>query len=192
MGGDYVLQTYAFYSQGYHIFWEFIKTGQMPLYDFSNFLGADYLGTQSFYYVFSPLFYLLCLWPEPLLYQGIFFHMVFKFALGGFFMYILLKKYFSVSEKMSILGGLIYAFSGFTLFYVWFHFGDIIAFFPLFIMGVEKVLKERKGWLLALGLFLCGLANYFFLVNFIIFGIFLRTWMRAYRISRCKRVLRGP
>ena len=27
MGGDYVLQTYAFYSQGYHIFWEFIKTG---------------------------------------------------------------------------------------------------------------------------------------------------------------------
>ena len=24
MGGDYVLQTYAFYSQGYHIFWEFI------------------------------------------------------------------------------------------------------------------------------------------------------------------------
>ena len=88
MGGDYTLQTYAFYAQGYEIFWEFIKTGEMPLYDFSNFLGANYLGTQSFYYVFSPLFYLLCLWPKKLLYQGIFFHMIFKFALGGFFMYV--------------------------------------------------------------------------------------------------------
>ena len=186
MGGDYVLQSYAFYSQGYTVFWDFIKTGEYPLFDFSNYLGANYLGTQSFYYVYSPLFYLLCLWPKKFLYQGIFFHMVFKFALGGFFMYILLKKYFSVSEKMSILGGLIYAFSGFTLFYVWFHFGDIIAFFPLFIMGVEKVLKERKGWLLALGLFLCGLANYFFLVNFIIFGIFyaLYRWIHVYGINK--------
>ena len=57
-------------------------TGEYPLFDFSNYLGANYLGTQSFYYVFSPLFYLLCLCPEPLLYQGIFFHLVFKFSLG--------------------------------------------------------------------------------------------------------------
>ena len=186
MGGDYVLQTYAFYSQGYHIFWEFIKTGQMPLYDFSNFLGADYLGTQSFYYVFSPLFYLLCLWPEPLLYQGIFFHMVFKFALGGFFMFILLRKYFKVSYKMSWLGGFIYAFSGWALFYLWFHFGDAMAFFPLFIIGLEKCLKERKGWLLSISLCLCCLANYFFIVNFCIFGALyaLYRWVYIYGINK--------
>lgn len=186
MGGDYVLQTYAFYSQGYHMFWEFIKTGQMPLYDFSNFLGANYLGTQSFYYVFSPLFYLLCLWPEKLLYQGIFFHMVFKFALGGFFMFILLRKYFKVSYKMSWLGGFIYAFSGWALFYLWFHFGDAMAFFPLFIIGIEKCLKERKGWLLSLSLCLCALANYFFIVNFCIFGALyaLYRWIHIYGINK--------
>ena len=186
MGGDYVLQTYAFYSQGYTVFWDFIKTGEYPLFDFSNYLGANYLGTQSFYYVFSPLFYLLCLWPRKFLYQGIFFHMVFKFALGGFFMYVLLKKYFSVSEKMSVLGGLIYAFSGWSLFYLWFHFGDIVAFFPLFIMGIEKCLKERKGWLLSIGTFLCGISNYFFLVNFIIFGVLyaLYRWIYIYGINK--------
>lgn len=188
LSGDYVLQTYAFYSQGYKVFWEFIKTGQYPLFDFSNFLGANYLGTQSFYYVFSPLFYLLCLWPEKLLYQGIFFHMIFKFALGGFFMYILLKRYFSVSHKMSVLGGLIYAFSGWSLFYLWFHFGDVMAFFPLFIMGIEMCLKERKGWLLAISTFLCGLSNYFFLVNFIIFGVLyaLYRWIYIYGINNKK------
>lgn len=188
LSGDYVLQTYTFYSQGYKIFWEFIKTGEYPLFDFSNFLGANYLGTQSFYYVFSPLFYLLCLWPEKLLYHGIFFHMIFKFTLGGFFMYILLKRYFSVSHKMSILGGLIYAFSGWTLFYLWFHFGDVMAFFPLFIMGIEMCLKERKGWLLSIATFLCGLSNYFFLVNFIIFGVFyaLYRWIYIYGINNKK------
>ena len=188
MSGDYTLQTYAFYSQGYHIFWNFIKTGEFPLFDFSNFLGANYLGTQSFYYVFSPLFYLLCLWPEPLLYQGIFFHMVFKFAVGGFFMYLLLRKYFHVSYKMSWLGGFIYAFSGWSLFYVWFHFGDAMAFFPLFIIGIEKCLQERKGLILSISLMLCGLANYFFLVNYCIFGVFyaLYRWIHIYGISKKK------
>ena len=111
--------------------------------------------------------------------------MVFKFALGGFFMYILLKRYFSVSNKMSIVGGLIYGFSGWSMFYLWFHFGDIVSFFPLFIMGIEKCLKERKGWLLTLGIFLCGIANYFFLVNFIIFGILyaLYRWIYIYGIN---------
>lgn len=188
LSGDYTLQTYSFYSQGYHIFWNFIKTGQYPLFDFSNYLGANYLGTQSFYYVFSPLFYLLCLWPEGLLYQGIFFHMVFKFALGGFFMYLLLRKYFHVSFKLSWVGGFIYAFSGWTLFYLWFHFGDVMAFFPLFIMGIEKCLKERKGWLLTVGTFLCGLANYFIFVNFLIFGVLyaLYRWIYIYGINKKK------
>lgn len=188
LSGDYTLQTYAFYSQGYHVFWNFIKTGEFPLFDFSNYLGANYLGTQSFYYLFSPLFYLLCLWPESLLYQGIFFHMVFKFALGGFFMYLLLQKYFHVSYKMSWLGGFIYAFSGWTLFYLWFHFGDVMAFFPLFIMGIERCLKERKGGLLAVATFLCGMANYFFLVNFCIFGVLyaIYRWIYIYGISNTK------
>ena len=188
MTGDYALQTYSFYSQGYHIFWDFIKTGEYPLFDFSNYLGANYLGTQSFYYVFSPLFYLLCLCPEPLLYQGIFVHLVFKFALGGFFMYLLLKKYFHVSYKMSILGGFIYALSGWSLYYLWFHFGDVMAFFPLFIMGIERVLKERKGGLLIAATALCALANYFFIVNFIIFGVFYAVyrWIYIYGISKKK------
>ena len=184
--GDYTLQTYSYYSQGYHIVWDFFKTGQYPLFDFTNYLGANYLGTQSFYYVFSPLFYLLCLWPEKFLFQGIFFHMVFKFSLGGFFMYILLRKYFHVSKMFSYLGGFIFAFSGWALFYLWFHFSDVMAFFPLFIMGIEKLLKERKGWLLSLGLCLCGLANYFFLVNFCIFGMLyaIYRWIYIYGINK--------
>lgn len=183
---DYAMQTYAFYSQGYKIFWNFVTTGEYPLFDFSNYLGANYLGTQSFYYVFSPLFYLLCLWPAKYLYQGIFFHMVFKYALGGFFMYVLLRRYFHVSFKMSWVGGFIYALSGWSLFYLWFHFGDAMAFFPLFIIGIERLLKERKGGVLAIGTFLCAMSNYFLFVNFIVFGVFyaLYRWIYIYGINK--------
>ncbi len=187
MYGDYHMQTYAFYAQGYNLFWDFVKHGKTaPMFDFSNFLGSNYYGSQSFYYTFSPLFYLLCLWPRKFLYQGILFHMVFKYALGGFFFYILLKKYFHVSTKMSWAGGFAYCLSGYSLFYLWFHFSDIVALFPLFLMGVEKLLKERKGWLLTLGLFLIGITNYFFLINFSIFGFFYSVyrWVYIYGISK--------
>jgi len=184
--GDYTSQTYNFYTQGYHIVQNFFKTGEYPLYDFSNFLGANYLGTQSFYYVFSPLFYLLCLCPEEFLYQGILFHMVFKYALGGLFMYILLRKYFRVGKRFSLIGAYIYSFSGWALFYLWFHFSDVLAFFPLLIIGFEKVLQERKGTLLAISLFLLGITNYFFLVNFVIFGMFygIYRWIYIYGVNK--------
>jgi len=184
--GDYHMQTYAFYSQGYELVREFFKTGQIHLFDFSNYLGANFLGVQSFYYVFSPLFYLLCLWPRRLLYQGIFVHMIVKFSLGGLFFYILLRKYFYISKKISLLGGFIYAFSGWSLFYLWFHFGDVVTFFPLMLLGFEKCLQERKGWLLSIGIFLCGCASYFFLVNFCIFGVFyaLYRWIYIYGINK--------
>lgn len=186
MSGDYQSQTYNFYAQGYHLVRNFFRTGEFPLFDFSNFLGANFLGTQSFYYAYSPLFYLLIIWPEKLLYQGIFFHMVFKFAVGGFFMYILLRRYFHVSKLLSWAGGFIYAFSGWTLFYLWFHFGDVMAFLPLMLIGFERCLQKRKGGVLTLGIFLIGLSNYFFLVNFLIFGMFyaIYRWIYLYGASK--------
>ena len=186
MTGDYQLQSYAFYAQGYNVFWDTVKTGKTTMFDFSNFLGANYYGTQSFYYLFSPLFYLLCLWPEKYLYQGIFFHLVFKYALAGLFFYILLRKYFNISKKIAWAGAFAYALSGWSLFYLWFHYSDVVTFFPLLIMGIEKLLKERKGWLLTLALFLNGITNYFFEVNFAIFGVFyaLYRWIYIYGVSK--------
>lgn len=186
MSGDYVLQTVPFYSNGYHTIREFFRTGEFPLFDFSNFLGANSVGANSFYYLFSPLFYLLALWPEKYLMQGIFFHMLMKYAIGGLLFYILLKKYFKVSNKMSLLGAIVYAFSGWSLFYLWFHYSDIVALFPLLFIGVERCLQERKGGLLGLSIFLIGITNYFFMVPFAILGVFyaLYRWIYIYGINK--------
>lgn len=186
ISGDYVLQTVPFYSHGYTLMKEFLRTGEYPFFDFSNFLGANSMGANSFYYMFSPLFYLLLLWPEKFLMQGIFFHMIFKYALGGLFFYILLRRYFKVSVKMSQLGAVVYAFSGWSLFYLWFHYSDVVALMPLMFIGVERCLQEKKGGVLTLSVFLMGITSYFFFVPFAMLIVLyaLYRWIYIYGINK--------
>lgn len=186
INGDYVLQTYSFYANGYHQMWDFFKTGEFPLFDYSNFLGANYIGSASFYYLFSPLFYLLLIWPKAWLYQGIFFHMMFKYALGGLLFYVLLRKYFHLKKFTSTIGAIIYSFSGWNLFYIWFHYSDVSALFPLILIGIERCLQERKGGILTLAIFLMGIANYFFFFTFALLGVLyaLYRWIYLYGINK--------
>ena len=186
INGDYVLQTYSFYANGYNKMWEFLKTGEFPLFDYSNFLGANYIGTATFYYLFSPFFYLLLLCPRSLLYQGIFFHMIFKYAIGGLLFYVLLRKYFHLKKFTSMIGAIIYSFSGWNLFYIWFHFSDVSALFPLLLIGIERCLQQKKGDILTLSVFLIGAANYFFFFTFALLGIFyaLYRWIYLYGINK--------
>ena len=72
------------------------------------------------------------------------------------------------------------------MYYLWFHFGDVLAFFPLIIIGIEKVLRERKGGVLTLGLFLCCITNYFFGATFVIFAVMyaLFRWIQIYGLTK--------
>ncbi len=188
LNGDYSLQSLSFYADGYTKMWRFFRTGEFPMFDYSNLFGENYIGSQSFYYLGSPFFWLLLLTPRPLLYQGIYFSMILKLAVGGLFFYILLRKYFNISEKVSLIGACCYAFSGWTMYYLWFHFGDALAFFPLIIIGIEMVLQKKKGWALTLGLFFSCVTNYFFGATFVIFGVLyaLFRWIQIYGITKRK------
>jgi len=188
INGDYSLQSLSFYADGYTKMWRFFDTGEFPMFDYSNLFGENYIGSQSFYYLGSPFFWLLLLVPRPLLYQGIYLIMILKLAVGGLFFYILLRKFFNISERISLIGACCYAFSGWTMYYLWFHFGDALAFFPLIIIGIEMVLQKRKGWVLTLGLFLSCITNYFFGATFVIFGVLyaLFRWVQIYGLTNRK------
>ena len=186
--GDYTLQTLAFYSDGYNKIWEFLRTGEFPMFDYSNFLGMNYFGTASFYYLTSPFYYLLLLCPKEFIFQGVYILLLIKYAVGGLFFYILLKKFFHYQDKTCLVGAIIYAFSGWNLYYLWFHFADAMAVFPLFIMGLEYCLEKKKGWLITLSLFVVALCNYFFFVTFAIFGVFyfIFRWINIYGFTKKK------
>ena len=76
-----------------------------------------------------------------------------------------LLRYIGVSEKVSTLVSMAYAFSGWSLFYLWFnHFLEITICLPLVLLGLEKLLKEKKVTFLIVSLFISAITNYYFFI----------------------------
>lgn len=181
--GDYTAQQYAFYTNGYDDWWHFFKTGEFVLYDTNTFLGASNIGSNSFYYLFDPFFMPILLFPRSIIPQGIAVMTIFKMALAGFFFSIYMSS-FKVKKYTARLAGLMYAFCGWTTWYLWFnHFTGVAVIFPIILLGIEKILKEKKPWLLALSLFILGLTNFFFFFTFTVCA-FLYAMFRYFCLIR--------
>lgn len=173
MNGDYVLQQLHFYCEGRDAFIEFLKTGEFKLWSYSGFLGVNYFAANTFYYLTSIFSLPIYLTPKILIPQMIFIMFLFKIALGGTLFFYLLRKYYHTSDKTSLIGAMAYSLCGWGMYYLWFnHFHDVLALFPLLLIGVEMVIQEKKGYCLTIGIFLIGLANYYFLFNFLFTTVF--------------------
>ncbi|MGM9874222.1 MAG: YfhO family protein [Bacilli bacterium] len=166
--GDYCAQQFSFYLNGYDDWHHFFKTGEFVFYDTNTYLGANNIGSNSFYYLFDPFFLLTLIFPRAIIPQVMAAMTILKLACSGlaFYFYI---RYFKVKEETSMLCGLAYAFSGWVSWYLWFnHFSEVAVFFPLILLGVEKILKEKRPFVLMVSLLLMGVTNYFFFICFVI------------------------
>ena len=183
--GDYCLQQFAFYTNGYDDWWHFFTTGEFVLYDQNTFLGVDNIGSNSFYYLFDPFFLPILLVPRQLVPQGMAVLTIFKIAASGmtFFIYM---RYLGASRTASKITGFAYAFSGWMAWYLWFnHFTEVAIVLPLILLGIEKTLKEKKPWILAASLCLMGFTNFFFLVCFALCG-FLYAMFRYFQTLKTR------
>ena len=171
LSGDYVYQSVPFFINGYDDWWSFIKTGEFPFWDPNTALGADNLTNNSFYYVMDPLFLPILLFPRELIPQGMLILMIVKMIVGALTMRLYLK-YMGVKEITARAFAICYGFCGWMIFYSWFAgFMETISFFPIVLLGIEKVLKTKRPYVLVVGLFLVGLANFYFLVPTCIGGV---------------------
>ena len=178
--GDYCLQQFSFYTNGYDDWWHFFRTGEFVLYDTNTFLGADNIGSNSFYYLFDPFFLPILMVPRQLVPQGMAVLTIFKIAASGmtFFVYM---RYMGASRTASKISGFAFAFSGWMAWYLWFnHFTEVAIVLPLILLGVEKTIREKKPWVLATSLCLMGFTNFFFLVCFALCG-FLYAMFRYFQ-----------
>ena len=122
----------------------FFTTGTLPFYSWSMFLGTNFYSSQTFY-IMGDLF----TWASLLLQNLNFFDRtlvleIVKFFISGFAMYFLLRK-IKISSKISVFGGLCYAFSGWAIFFsgqLMFH--SFYCIVPLYFCGIEEYLKTGK------------------------------------------------
>jgi uncharacterized membrane protein YfhO len=165
LSGDYVLQQIPFYLNGYDDWWHFFRTGEFVLWDSSTYLGSNHIGSNSFYYYMNPFFLPILLFPRALVPQGLALIMIGKMV-GASLTFRLYLKHFKVKEDHARLFAMAYGFSGWMAYYLWFnHFMEVAIVFPLVLLGIEKLLKNKDFKFLALSLFLMGITNYFFLVS---------------------------
>ena len=187
-GGDYTAQ---YIPMGYHIwdyYHEWIQTGHFTLFDQELYLGANSFGSNAYYGLFSPFNIIIVIFPRTIVPQAMAITSIIKLSCAGLFFSIYMKKAFKVKETVANMCGIAYAFAGWGAFYLWYNnYQDILVFFPLVLLGIEKVIQERKPWVLAFGVFLLVICNYVLMVPYLICG-FLYAMFRFFQTMKTRAI----
>ncbi len=94
-----------------------------------------------------------------------------KFACACLGAYAFLKRFIK-SHQIALACGLLYAFSGFSIFDIFFnHFHEPMIFFPLLLIAVEELMQNRSKGLVALAVAANCIVNYFFFAGMVVFVI---------------------
>lgn len=162
--GDFNVQQIPFYKLAH----EAVRSGEI-FWNWNTDLGANFIGSYSFYLLGSPFFWLTLPFPNdwvPYLMAPL---LVLKFACAGVSAFAFIKR-FTKTNRMAILGGLLYAFCGFNIFNIFFnHFLEPVIIFPLMLVALEEaIFNNRRGWL-AVTIAISAMMNYYFLVGQAVF-----------------------
>ena len=76
------------------------------------------------------------------------------------------------NKNAALIGGLIYSFSGFQAYNLFFnHFQDVTAFFPLLLIALEERVNNNRRGVFALSVAFMAMLNYFFFTGQVVFVV---------------------
>ena len=179
--GDYNVQQIPFYEHCVRM----VHEGNFG-WDWLTDLGSNFIGSYSYYLLGSPFFWLMCLFPAswaPYLMAPIY---MLKFATAAVIAYAYLKR-FVKNKDYAVIGALLYAFSGFQIYNIFFNqFHEVVAFFPLLLIGMEELVQNNRRGQFALAVAINCMMNYFMFagqVAFCIMYFMFRCTKRSFRIN---------
>ena len=138
---------FILYDQGYFLYYGDFNVQQVPFYQMihdairsGNFfwswttdLGANTIGSYTFYLLGSPFFWLTLPFPShavPYLMGPL---LMLKMGCASLTAYLYLKRYVR-NQNTALIGAMLYAFSGYSIYNIFFnHFHEAIIFFPLLL-----------------------------------------------------------
>lgn len=164
--GDFNVQQIPFYKLAH----EAVRSGDI-FWSWYTDLGANFIGSYSFYLLFSPFFWLTLLFPTALVPYLMAPLLILKTGCAAFTSYFYIQR-FVKDKSYAVLGSLLYAFSGFTAFNIFFnHFHEVIVFFPLMLVGLEELLVNNRRGVFAITVAVNAMINYWFFVGEVVFII---------------------
>lgn len=162
--GDYNAQQIPFYKTCI----EAVQNGNFG-WNWQTDLGVNFVGSYSFYTLGSPFFWLAALFPVSVSQYLMAPLMALKLGLSSLFAFIFIRRFVKKAES-ALIGGILYAFSGFSLYNIFFnHFHEAICFFPLLLIGLEEVVINKRRGALAISVAINAFVNYFFFIGECVF-----------------------
>ena len=164
--GDFNVQQIPFYKLAH----EAVRNGEL-FWNWYTDLGANFIGSYSFYLLGSPFFWLTLPFPTEFVPHLMAPLLVLKHACAAFTGTLYIKR-FVKNGDYAVMGGLLYAFSGFAVYNIFFnHFHEAIVFFPLLLVGIEELVTENRRGIFALAVAVNAFVNYWFFIGEVVFVI---------------------
>lgn len=136
---------------------------EIPLWDPNVGFGSDIITTFNCYVLGDPLgIFSVFFSPENAEY-GYDFLVILRFYLSGLsFLYYC--KYMELDRKYSLVGAFVFIFSGYGLYAGVKHpyFMNVMIYFPLILVGIEKIFKDHKPYLFIGMIFISAFSNFYF------------------------------
>lgn len=179
--GDFNVQQIPFYKLAH----EAVRKGDI-FWNWYTDLGANFIGSYSFYLLGSPFFWLTLPFPTEFVPHLMAPLLILKHGCAAFTACLYLKR-FVRRKDFAVLGGLLYAFSGFAVYNVFFnHFHEAIIFFPLLLVGLEELMVNNRRGVFALAVAANAFVNYWFFIGEVVFTIIyfvVRAFSPEWRIT---------
>lgn len=191
---------FILFDNGYFLFYGDFNVQQIPFYqmchdairsgnwgwNWTTDLGANFIGSYTFYLLGSPFFWLTIPFPSsavPYLMGPL---LILKFGCASLTGFLYLNRYVR-NPDYAIVGAMLYAFSGFAVYDIFFnHFLEPVVFFPLMLWALDEYMYSRRRGVFALTVFLCCTVNYYFFVGQVVFCLiywFVRMFAGSWSIS---------
>ena len=173
------MDMYHQYCPFFTEFMEKLKQGGSMQYSWNLGLGSDFVSLYA-YYLSSPLNFLLVFCPKNFVIEFMTLLILLKIGLCGLFFFQFLKYHYHMVGKDGkmhenlVLPALVfstaYGLSGFVAAYSWdIMWMDSVALFPLIMVGLERLVKEKKPALYFAALALSIFSNYYISIMICIF-----------------------
>lgn len=180
-----VLLPIMIFTGGYFVYYGDFNSQQLPFYNLAHQavqsgafgwnwqtdLGANFIGSYSFYLLGSPFFWLTVPFPQEWVLYLIPYLLALKHAVAALTSYAFIRR-FVRSKPAAFIGALLYSFSGFQIYNIFFnHFQDVTAFFPLLLIAMEQRVNEERRGVFALTVALTAIINYYFFTGEAVFAV---------------------
>lgn len=188
------------YDKGYFFYYGDFNVQQIPFYrlahdsilsgntgwSYLTDLGANFVGSYSFYLLGSPFFWLTMALPHDAVAYAFGPLLMLKLACTSLSAYIYLRRYVT-DKRYAVMGGVLYAFSAFSVYNIFFfHFHEAMIAFPLLLAAFDEFHATKRRGVVALAVFFAAVVNYYFFFGQVVFVIIyyvVKNLTRSYRFS---------